>query len=68
MSPKSTKREVEPLGLRVRPWCKATDTSPATAYKMMADGRLPYVVIGGRRFIPNSVIQRLLEPAPANRR
>jgi hypothetical protein len=30
------------------------------AYKMMADGRLHYVVIGGRRFIPNETAEKLL--------
>jgi hypothetical protein len=62
MSAKSTKQEIKPRGYRVAQWCEAFQTSRAAAYKMMADGRLPYVVIGGRRFIPNEIADELLTP------
>ena len=60
MSSKSTKTEARPRGYRVGQWCEAFQSSRATAYKMMADGRLPYVVIGGRRFITNEAADDLL--------
>jgi predicted site-specific integrase-resolvase len=61
MSTKHPKQEVKPRGYRVTQWCEAFQSSRATAYKMMADGRLPYVVIGGRRFITNDAADALLE-------
>jgi hypothetical protein len=61
MSTKDTKRKsVERRGYRVNDWCDAFQSSRATAYKMMSDGRLPYVVIGGRRFITNAAADELL--------
>jgi len=53
------RERVRPAGMRVRTFCEAFDVSPATAYKMMADGRLPYVYIGGRRFIDNDTAEKL---------
>ena len=60
--PKKT-TEHEPMtrrGYRVADWCEAFQCSRATAYKMMHDGRLPFVVIGGRRFITNAAANELL--------
>ena len=54
------RQPIKPRGYRVADWCEAFDTSRAQAYKMMNDGRLPYVVIGGRRFIPDAVAEKLL--------
>ena len=66
MSKKYIEREpVRRRGYRVRDWCEAFDTSPAQAYKMMSDGRLPYVVIGGRRFITNETAEKLLNSGDA---
>jgi hypothetical protein len=59
-TPLDKPRPIERRGYRVRDWCAAFDTSPAMAYKMMADGRLPYVVIAGRRFITNETAEKLL--------
>jgi predicted site-specific integrase-resolvase len=62
MSKKTTEREpVTRRGYRVADWCEAFQTSRAQAYKMMNDGRLPFVVIGGRRFIPDTAAEALLE-------
>jgi len=66
MSTKDTKREpVERRGYRVNDWCRAFSTSRATAYNMMTDGRLPYVIIGGRRFIPDLAADSLLKTGEA---
>jgi len=59
-APPDKRKQIEPLGYRVKDFCLALDTSPAQAYEMMRDGRLPYVVIGGRRFITNETVERLL--------
>ena len=59
-TPADKNRPIERLGYRVKDFCLALDTSPAQAYQMMADGRLPYVTIGGRRFITNETVEKLL--------
>jgi predicted site-specific integrase-resolvase len=48
-------------GYRINDWCEAFQTSRGTAYKMMNDGRLQYVEIGGRRFITNEAADALLK-------
>jgi len=66
MSTNSPRREhVERRGYRVNDWCRAFSTSRATAYNMMGDGRLPYVIIGGRRFIPDTAADALIETGEA---
>jgi predicted site-specific integrase-resolvase len=60
MSTIPTKKEVKSRGYRVDQWCEAFQTSRASAYKMMKLGRLRYVEIGGRRFIPNEAAEELL--------
>jgi len=62
MSTKGARRrdQVERQGYRIAQWCEAFQCSRATAYKMMHDGRLPFVVIGGRRFITNAAADELL--------
>ena len=59
MSAPREKPQPERRGYRILDWCAAYDTSPAMAYKMMNDGRLRYVVIGGRRWISNEEAERL---------
>jgi hypothetical protein len=64
--PKKTQHESAPRrGYRVDDWCEAFQTSRAKAYQMMADGSLPYVMIAGRRFIPNTVADKLLDVGDA---
>ena len=55
-----TERPVERLGYRIKDFCLAFDISPAQVYKRMNEGKLPYVMIGGRRFISNETVQKLL--------
>jgi hypothetical protein len=61
MSNTPARKPVEPLGYRVADFCKATNTSHGKAYEMMRSGELRYVILAGRRFIPNSEVARLLE-------
>jgi predicted site-specific integrase-resolvase len=61
----SPPKPVQPRGYRIEEWCQAFRTSRATAYDMMAAGKLKYVVIGGRRFIPNEEADRLLSERSA---
>jgi excisionase family DNA binding protein len=64
MPKKSTKppRRIAPRGYNVSEWCEAFGRSRDTAYKLMRAGRLRYVDIGGRRFIPNEAAEELLHP------
>ena len=63
MSKKSNPpRPVERRGYNVAEWCEAFGRSRDTAYKLMRSGRLRYVDIGGRRFIPNEAAEELLQP------
>jgi len=55
------KRNREIRGYRVGDWCEAHLTSRSQAYAMMKRGTLPYVIIGGRRFITNEAADTLLE-------
>jgi hypothetical protein len=47
-------------GYNVAEWCAAYGRSRDTAYKLMKDGRLRYVDLGGRRFIPIEAAEALL--------
>ena len=58
----STRQPVERRGYDVREWCEAFNRSADTAYKLMRSGRLRYVDLGGRRFIPNEAAEALLKP------
>jgi hypothetical protein len=60
MSTKDAKQPVERRGYRVNDWCRAFRTSRATAYAMMKDGRLRWVELGGRRFIPTEAAEALV--------
>jgi hypothetical protein len=58
------KRQTEPLkrlGYRIDEFCFVTNTSRAQAYEDMKTGKLPYVIIGGRRFITNETADTLLK-------
>lgn len=55
------KSSVERRAYTVREWCKAFGPSRATAYKMMAEGTLHTVKIGGRRLIPVDEAEQLLK-------
>ena len=65
LSPRRKVPDVPRRGYRISEWCEAFRTSRAEAYEMMSDGRLPYVVIGGRRFIPDTAAEALLETSEA---
>jgi predicted site-specific integrase-resolvase len=56
----TTSRSVERRGYNVSEWCEAFRRSRDTAYKMMKTGKLRYVIIGGRRFIPTEAAEALL--------
>jgi predicted site-specific integrase-resolvase len=58
-----TRRPVSRRGYNVTEWCEAFGRSRATAYKLMESGKLRYVDIGGRRFIPNEAAEALLSVA-----
>jgi excisionase family DNA binding protein len=64
--PSATPQPIERRGYRVDEWCEAFRCSRDTAYKMMRDGRLRYVDIGGRRFIPVEAAEALVEAAHAS--
>jgi excisionase family DNA binding protein len=52
-SPERQRRKpVSRLAYSVNEWCELVNISRASAYRMMADGRLRYVEIAGVRRIP----------------
>jgi excisionase family DNA binding protein len=56
----SPSSELPRRGLRIQDFCAAYGVSRATVYKMMKDGTLRGVLIGGRRIIPVAEGERLL--------
>jgi excisionase family DNA binding protein len=56
-------QQVPRRGYSVDEWCAAHGRSRDTAYKLMRAGKLRYVDLGGRRFIPNEAADELLAPA-----
>jgi hypothetical protein len=53
---------VERKGYNVTEWCQAYRRSRATAYLLMKSGKLRYVELGGRRFIPIEAAEALARP------
>jgi excisionase family DNA binding protein len=53
---------VERRGYRVAEFCQAFCCSRDTAYQMMKSGKLRWVDLGGRRFIPTEAAEALLKP------
>jgi excisionase family DNA binding protein len=62
-NPIPTPPPVERRGYRVAEFCVAFCCSRDTAYQMMRDGRLRYVDLGGRRFIPIEAAEELIAGA-----
>jgi excisionase family DNA binding protein len=62
MSIKHTKPIITPRCYRVGQLCVLLQTSRSTIYKMMNAGKLPFVEIGGRRAVPATAIEELLQP------
>jgi excisionase family DNA binding protein len=46
------RKPVSRLAYSIKEWCELVNISRASAYRMMADGRLRYVEIAGVRRIP----------------
>jgi Helix-turn-helix domain len=53
-------RQIKQRGYNVQEWCYAFGRSRETAYKLMRSGKLRYVDLGGRRFIPHEAAEELL--------
>jgi hypothetical protein len=58
----SQSQPVERKGYNVTEWCEAYRRSRATAYLLMKSGKLRYVELGGRRFIPIEAAEALVQP------
>ena len=56
----SLRQNVVRRGYSVDGWCHAFDRSRATAYDLMRKGKLEFVYLGGRRFIPTEAAEKLL--------
>ena len=52
---------VERRGYRIAEFCAAFCCSRDTAYELMKSGKLHYVDLGGRRFIPIEAAEALLK-------
>jgi hypothetical protein len=57
-------RQIKRRGYNVNEWCFAYNRSRETAYKLMRAGKLKYVDLGGRRFIPTEAAEELLHEPP----
>jgi predicted DNA-binding transcriptional regulator AlpA len=60
-----TPAELARRALRINDFCRAYGISRATAYKLIARGRLRTVLIAGRRLVPVDVAEALLRPDAA---
>ena len=60
-----SKSEVEKFAYSISEAVEATSLSRTTLYKLIGDGMLPAVKIGGRTLIPASALMELLA-APQN--
>ena len=49
------------LALSISEFCKALNIGRTLAYQLIGQGKLRTVTIGGRRLVPMTEIQRLLE-------
>ena len=60
--------DVELRAYRINDFCRAYGFSRTTVYKMIADGTLHTVLVGGRRLVPRDAAEALLnESAPSGR-
>ena len=55
-----TSPDIQPRAYRVLDFCRAYGLSRATAYKLMAEGKLESVRVAGRRLIPADAAEALL--------
>jgi excisionase family DNA binding protein len=63
MSDKSALKPADKRALRIKEFCEAYGLSRSTAYKLMAQGKLRTVRVGGRRLIPTDAAEALLKAA-----
>jgi len=49
----------EKLAYRVNEFCKAIGLSRSTFYKLLAEGKIKTVTVGGRRLVPAGEAERL---------
>jgi excisionase family DNA binding protein len=66
MSGKITnEKAIQPLAYQVSPFCRSLGIGRTKFYELMKQGKIRTVVIGGRRLIPASEAQRLVEQSAA---
>jgi len=63
MSPEQAPRSTGKRALRIKEFCEAYGLSRSTVYKLMSEGKLSTVLVGGRRLIPVESAEALLKTA-----
>jgi len=58
---KHASRATDKRALRVNEFCEAYGLSRSTVYKLMSEGKLTTVLVGGRRLIPVEAAEALLQ-------
>lgn len=61
-----TQRDLHPLTYKMEEFSEVMGIGRTTVYKMLKNGELKSVVLGGRRFIPRSEVDRLLQNTEQN--
>jgi excisionase family DNA binding protein len=60
MSGENTNVTDQPRAFRIKDFCALYSVSRSSAYKLMAEGKLRTVRVGGRRLIPKDSAEALL--------
>jgi excisionase family DNA binding protein len=60
-TPSETTHSLTPRAYRVADFCRAFGLSRSSVYKLMGEGQLTTVKVGGRRLIPAEAAEALLK-------
>lgn len=65
MADKNAPLTTDRRAFRINDFCALYSVSRSTAYKLMVEGKLRSIRVGGRRLIPKESAEALLQPRPA---